>query len=151
MAKATWPNDHESKVVGTGIDWRAASPLAFRAPVNVWKRVAQQDAIRLRDDPKYAPILKTLPEEVQVVIHEIADNAPKKRALEAEEANKGSILKEIDQAIKEAEDGDDITAKLRGLELKAKLHQLLNPKAQEDQVINIFVTDGVSREPQSGG
>lgn len=151
MAKATWPNDHESKVVGTGIDWRAASPLAFRAPVNVWKRVAQQDALRLRDDPKYAPIFRTLPEEIQVVIHEIADAVAKKRETEANEANKGTILKEIDAAIREAEDADDITAKLRGLELKAKLHQLLSPKAQEDQVINIFVTDGVSREPKSGG
>lgn len=145
MAKATWPNDHESKTVGTGIDWRAASPLAFRAPIAVWKRVAQQDALRLRDDPKYSPILKTLPEEVQAVIHEIADAVAKKREAEASEANKGTILAEIDQAIKEAEDGDDITAKLRGLELKAKLHQLLNPKTQEDQVVNIYVVTGVNR------
>jgi hypothetical protein len=149
MAKATWPSDHKSSVVSTGIDWRAASPIAFNAALSVWKRVAQADAIRLRDDPKYTPIFRTLPDEVQCVIHEICEGTQKKqekaKAQEALDTNKTDILNEIDRAIKDAEDSDDITSKLRGLELKAKMHQLLNPKTQEDLVITINVVTGVDR------
>lgn len=145
MARGTWPNDPKSTIVGTGIDWRAASPLAFNAPKTVWKRVQQQDALRLTEDPKYRPIFKTLPDDIQALILGIATNADKKEQERQEAANRDTILKEIDDAIKEAEDADDIAAKLRGLELKARLHQLLNQKPVEDTVVTINVITGVER------
>ena len=133
MAKATWPNDHESKTVGTGIDWRAASPLAFRAPIAVWKRVAQQDALRLRDDPKYSPILKTLPEEVQIAIQEIC-NPPEKvqAAIEQATDQKRQWMQNVQNVGSEANDGGEHMAQLRALEMIGKAIGVFDAPEQKD-------------------
>lgn len=146
MTARLWPSDPKSTMVATGIDWTAASPLAFQAPISVWKRLTVNDALRLANDTRYKPIFKALPADVQSVVMSIAIKEDKLKEKLAEDATRDSILKEVDEAIKEAGDSDNIGAKLQGIKLKAELFQLLTKKPQEDTQITINVVTGVERE-----
>ena len=144
-----WPHDHKSGIVDREIDWLRASPLAFHAGPPVWKRIPQNAAKTLCQESSLRGIFMSLPPEIQGVVKEVADGEETKQRKARKELDnthtKNDILKQIRDTINDAEEAEDLTAKLRGIELLAKVENLLTQKPQEDQTIIINVVSGVER------
>jgi ERCC4-type nuclease len=151
MSQNHWPHNHKSGVVANEIDWVKASPLAFHASQALWRRVSKKNALALIHDPKTRGIFTSLPADVQLTLTEIAEGEDNKRKAAAavkeqkQESEKEDILRRINEGIQEAEEAEDLQAKFKGLEMLAKVQQLLTTKPQEDPTIIIQVITGVTR------
>jgi hypothetical protein len=149
-----WPHDHKSGMVDREIDWLRASPLAFHAGPPMWKRIPKKDARALMGEESLRGIWMSLPQEIQEIVKEVAEGEEAKQRKARKELDntheKNDILKQIRETITEAEDAEDLTAKLRGIELLAKVQNLLTQKPQEDPTIIINVISGVERGNQDG-
>jgi hypothetical protein len=64
---------------------------------------------------------------------------------ERTKSSKEEILKRVDDTVNDAEQDGDLVAKLRGLELMAKVEQLLSTKERVDPNIVINIVTGVDR------
>ena len=108
-----------------------------------------QDLRNLTTNPTYARMYEAMPMELKSEFKRRLDQSE-----EAEDpiptqprSSKEQILKRVDDTIEDAEIDGDLVAKLRGLELMAKVEQLLSTKAQQDPTITINVITGVPRAP----
>jgi hypothetical protein len=114
----------------------------------VWKRVAEVDLKRLKTEPRNAALWTSLSPEAKEKVQAALDRRnPEKAGKETPAANspKEKILARVDQAISEAEDDGDLTAKLRGLELVARIEKLLATQPTQDRETTINVITGVPR------
>lgn len=144
-----WPYNSASHAVAKSIDWSRMAPLASKARPSVWRKIAKTDADKLRSDPRFKAIFQSLDPATQEIVNALADDRPAERGAavrtKTEPSTKSTILDRINDAILTAEETDDMAAKLRGLELYAKIEQLLSVKPVEDRNITINVLTGVER------
>jgi hypothetical protein len=144
-----FPYNPKSLKPASSIDWAMANPLSWEAPFKVWKKVNVVDIQRLMSEPQNARIYKSLAPDVQEKLLAVAEGRnpvaaappPKKSGTEKE-----ALLALLEKVLGEAEEAGDLTAALRTIELRAKIHSLLNTKVNEDErVITITVDTGVVR------
>lgn len=148
-----WPYNADSAAPAKGIRWGDASTLAFQAKPSVWKKITQEDAQRLRSDPRFHAIFTSLNEETQEIVNALADKRPiahadqkKPVAKAARSSVKDDLIARIESAISDATDDGDLAGRLKGIELIAKLQSMLNQKtAEDDRVVTINVITGVTR------
>lgn len=149
MADPKWPYNHKSTVVATDIDWTRASPLAFNASHSLWRKVPKPDAASLVSEERFIGVFMTLDPAVQEILREAAKADPKVKRAEVRRLEQGEkkddVIQRINDAIREAEDNGDIASKLRGLEMLAKIENVLTQKPVEDAVTIINVVTGVTR------
>lgn len=149
VPSSKWPYDPANFSVASSINWMEADSLAFRSPIQVWKKVKASDANALRRDVRYKAIYASLDADTKAIIDSIADGAPIRRPSPIQpkgDSTKDDILGQVENVIADAEAEGDTTARLKGIELLAKLHQLLSQKPIEDKEIVINVVTGVERE-----
>jgi hypothetical protein len=146
-----WPYNASGGQVALGIAWGDADPLAFQAKPHIWRKVSKEDAEKLRRDPRLTGIFRSLSPEIQEVVNAVAEaraahpatpaSSPKKRTV------KDDMIDRIEQIIADAESDDDITGRLKGVEMLAKIHALLNQKQpDEERQVTINVITGVQRD-----
>lgn len=145
-----WPYNASGGQVALGISWGDADPLAFQARPHTWRKVSKEDADKLRKDPRLSSIFRALPPETQEVINAVAEARAANAAVTTPAAKKKGVKEElvdrIEQIIADAESDDDITGRLKGVEMLAKIHSLLNQKVpDEDKQVVINVITGVER------
>ena len=149
MADPKWPYNHKSTVVATDIDWTRASPLAFNAPHVLWRKVSKPDAASLVSEQRFVSVFMTLDPAVQQILRDASQADPKVKRAEVRRLEQGEkkddVIQRINDAIQEAEDNGDIASKLRGLEMLAKIENVLTQKPVEDAVTIINVVTGVTR------
>ena len=143
-----FPYDPSARDTCERIDWHRVHPQSLTANVRKWRRVSLQDLRNLTTNPTYARMYEAMPMELKSEFKRRLDQSE-----EAEDpiptqprSSKEQILKRVDDTIEDAEIDGDLVAKLRGLELMAKVEQLLSTKVQQDPTITINVVTGVSRE-----
>jgi hypothetical protein len=101
-------------------------------------------------EPSLAGILAKLSDEQREAIAAIAEERKENRAQPVKPrkaiSEKDTILAQLERVMDEADQAEDLTAKLRAIELRARLHALLNTKLNEDErSITINVVTGVDR------
>lgn len=146
-----FPYSPKSKHIGKSIDWTSASPLCWEQPFAIWKKVNPVDIKRLQSEPQNAKLYATLPDEVKERLQAVLEGRNPDASTYARKSpsrtstEKDTLLSMLEGIMLEAGDAGDLTAKLRTVELRAKLHSLLTQKAVEDTVVNISVISGVDR------
>lgn len=141
-----FPYDPTARDTCERIDWFRVHPASWQAPVRKWRRVSLQDIVEFVADERYARLYEGVPMELKVEFKRRAESreeaekqAPKIRS------SKDDILLRVDEVVGDAEVEGDLTAKLRALELMAKVEQLLSVRERPDPVITINVITGVPR------
>lgn len=149
-----WPYDASSQSPPKGgIDWSAAAPGFEDAPLWVWRKVSKHDAELLLQDPRFADLLGSLSAEVKEVVQAVASGRKIGRSREPKasgakpKTEKDNLLMLVEELLADAEDQGDLTARVRGIELRAKLNSLLTQKTpEEDRTVVINVVTGVVRK-----
>jgi hypothetical protein len=151
MADDLWPyNPSSTSPPKRGILWANMHPDSLDAPLPVWRKVNKIDAAKLMSEPSLAGILAKLSDEQREAIAAIAEERKENRAQPVKPrkaiSEKDTILAQLERVMDEADQAEDLTAKLRAIELRARLHALLNTKLNEDERnIVINVSTGVDR------
>jgi len=151
MVDDLWPyNPSSTSPPKRGILWANIHPESLDAPLPVWRKVSKIDAAKLMSEPSLAGILAKLSDEQREAIAAIAEERKENRAQPVKPrkaiSEKDTILAQLERVMDEADQAEDLTAKLRAIELRARLHALLNTKISEDEkTINIVVNTGVKR------
>jgi hypothetical protein len=141
-----FPYDPNSRETAERIDWVRIHPQSMQVNVRRWRRVSLADIQNLMTNPSSARIFEAMPMELKaeftrrVEHREDADIPP-----ERTKSSKEEILKRVDDTVNDAEQDGDLVAKLRGLELMAKVEQLLSTKERVDPNIVINIVTGVDR------
>lgn len=143
----SWPYDPTSRDTATNIDWVRVHPQSMQSPARRWRRVALADLAKLSTHDAYKRVYDALPMEIKAEItrrleHNEEADSPRE---DVPRSSKEQILKRVDDTIEDAELDGDLVAKLRGLELMAKVEQLLSTKVQQDPQITINVITNVPR------
>lgn len=146
-----FPYNAQSTTWAKAIDWLKCDPLIGGAPVRVWRKVTTADADMLRKDPRLRSIFAQLPDEIKEVVGAVAEGRSIAKPVAATpkvvKSERDIILDMIESVIKESDETGDLTAKLRGIELRAKMASLLSQKTPDDErTITINVVTGVPRE-----
>lgn len=150
MPDDQFPYNPKSRSVATSIDWLKASPLAWDAPFPLWKKVSPVDLKRLQTEPRFARLYESLDaatkEKVQASIDgRTPDREPVAKA-GSSASEKQNLLELLESVLMKADDAGDLTAELRAIELRGKLHALLTQKSsEEDRNITINIVTGIDR------
>jgi hypothetical protein len=146
MDQTKWPYNPNSKSVDRQIDWQSANPLAFDSSIAIWKRVDAVDLKKLTDDARYRRVYSGLSAEQKETIQAAQDGrVPRSENVSKTGNEKDALLSLLQSVLDEASDAGDLSAKLKTIELRAKLNALLNQKQEEDRNIVINVITGVER------
>lgn len=145
-----FPYNAKSTTWAKAIDWLKCDPLIGGAPARVWRKVTSADADMLRKDPRLRSIFAQLPDDIKEIVGAVAEGRqiakPAAAPKAAQKSEREIILDMIESVITESDETGDLTAKLRGIELRAKMASLLSQKTpDEERSIVINVVTGVER------
>ena len=155
MAASCWPYDPTSQTPPkSGIVWSDAAPGFKEAPLKVWRKISKHDAVTLSTDPRCVAVFDSLAPEIKEAVSAVASGRPEeKRKAEVKEpkakprTEKENLLEMLERVMEDAEQAEDLVARMRGIELRAKLHSLLTQRVSEDdRNVTINIVTGVNRE-----
>jgi hypothetical protein len=147
--KTSWPYSATAATVANKpIDWMDSTPESVLAGKREqWLKIEPADLTNLK--MHFRHMWDTLPKETTELLEDRIAGRPialVRKPRNGPRSEKDDILDEVEAIQQLSLNDNDLSALLKSVELKAKLHALLTQKEVNDPVITINVVSGVPRE-----